>query len=83
MQRLSGRMLDSRPRGREFEPHRRHCIVSLSKNINPSVVLVQPWKTRPYITVRLLMGYKESKQTNKLRESDKMRCKPIDIIEFI
>ena len=28
---LSGRVLDSRPRGREFEPHRRHCVVSLSK----------------------------------------------------
>ena len=27
----SGRVLDSRPRGREFEPHRRHCVVSLSK----------------------------------------------------
>ena len=24
---LSGRVLDSRPRGRGFEPHRRHCIV--------------------------------------------------------
>ena len=24
-------MLDSRPRGRGFEPHRRHCVVSLSK----------------------------------------------------
>ena len=26
---LSGRVLDSRPRGREFEPHRRHCVVVL------------------------------------------------------
>ena len=47
---LSGRVLDSRPRGRGFEPHRRHCVVSLSKNINPSLVLVQPRKTRPFIT---------------------------------
>ena len=30
MQWLSDRVLDSRPRGRGFEPHRRHCIVSLS-----------------------------------------------------
>ena len=43
-------MLDSRPRGRGFEPHRHHCVVSLSKNINPSLVLVQPRKTRPFIT---------------------------------
>ena len=61
---LSGRVLDLRPKGRGFEPHRRHCVVSLSKNINPSLVLVQPRKTRPYITERLLMGRKESNQTN-------------------
>ena len=60
---LSGRVLDSRPRGRGFEPHRRHCVVSLSKSINPSLVLVQPRKTRPFITERLLMGRKESNQT--------------------
>ena len=59
---LSGRVLDSRPKGRGFEPHRRHCLVSLSKNINPSLVLVQPRKTRPFITERLLMGRKESNQ---------------------
>ena len=63
---LSGRVLDSRQRGRRFEPHRRHCVVSLSKDINPSLVLVQPRKTRPFITERLLMGRKESNQTNKL-----------------
>ena len=62
---LSGRVLDSRPKGRGFEPHRRHCVVSLSKNIKPSLVLVQPRKTRPFITERLLMGRKESNQTNK------------------
>ena len=41
-----------------FEPHRHYCVVSLSKNINPSLVLVQPRKTRPFITERLLMGVK-------------------------
>ena len=60
---LSGRVLDSRPKGREFEPHRRHCVVSLSKNNNPSLVLVQPRKTCPFITERLLMGRNESNQT--------------------
>ena len=59
----SGRVLDSRPKGRGFEPHWHHCVVSLSKNINPSLVLVQPRKTRPFITERLLMGCKESNQT--------------------
>ena len=62
---LSGRVLNSRPRGRGFKPHQRHCVVSLSKNINPSLVLVQPRKTRPYITERLLMGRKESNQTKE------------------
>ena len=62
---LSGRVLDSRPRGRGFEPHRRHCDLSLSKNINPSLVLVQPRKTRPFITERLLMGRKESNKTKQ------------------
>ena len=63
---LSGRALDSRPRGRGLEPHRRHCVVFLSKNINSCLVLVQPRKTRPYITERLLMGRKESNQTKPL-----------------
>ena len=60
---LSGRVLDSRLRGRGLVPHRRHCVVSLSMNINPSLVLVQPRKTRPFITEKLLMGHKESNQT--------------------
>ena len=64
-------MLNSRPRGRGFEPHRRHCVVSLSKNISPSLVLVQPRNTSPYTTDRLLMGLKESNQTkqNKQKQS--------------
>ena len=46
-----------------FEPHLCHCVVSLSKNINPSLVLVQPRKTHHFITERLLMGRKDSNQT--------------------
>ena len=52
---LSGRVLDSRPKGRRFEPL--------------SLVLVQPRKTSPFITERLLMGHKESNQTNKKHPS--------------
>ena len=62
---LSGRVLDSRQRGRGSELHRRHCVVSLSKNINLCLGLVQPRKTRPFITERLLMVRKEPNQTNK------------------
>ena len=29
---LSGRVLDSRPKGRGFEPHRRHCAVVLEQD---------------------------------------------------
>ena len=61
----SGRVLDSRLEDSGLEPHRLHCVVSLSKNINPSLVLVQPRKTRPFITERLLMGCNKSNQTNK------------------
>ena len=46
---LSGRVLDSKKRDRDFEP--------------PSLVLVQPRKTRPFITERLVMGREESNQT--------------------
>ena len=60
---LSGRVLDSRRRGRGFESHQHHCVVSLSKNSNASLVLVQPRKIRPFITERLLMECKESNQT--------------------
>ena len=47
----------------------RACLFKLpltsARHISPSLVLVQPRKTRPYITERLLMGRKESNQTNK------------------
>ena len=45
--------------------------MSLSKNINPSLVLVQPRKTLPYITERLLMGRKESNQKNNVAYQNK------------
>ena len=64
---LSGRVFDSRPRGRGFEPHWRHGIVVLEQDtFYPSLVLVQPRKTRPCLTERLLMGRKASKQTKQL-----------------
>ena len=75
---LSGRVLDSRSRGCGFEPHRRHCVVSLSKNINPSLVLVQPRNTRPFITERLLMGHKKSNQTKKQTNKKKNSAKRVD-----
>ena len=87
-------MLDSRLKGRRFEPHGRHCVMSLSKNINPSLVLVQPRKTHPFITERLLMGGKELYQTNKQNhigkglhysqtpDRDFLRFYPCEIILF-
>ena len=62
---LSDGVIELRRRGCWFEPHRRHCVVSLSKNMNPSLVIDQPRKTRPFIIENLLMGRKESDQTNK------------------
>ena len=72
---LSGRVLNSRPRGRGFEPHRCHCVVSLSKNINPSLVLVQPRKNRPFITERLLMGRKELEWQSHISKSSFVQFK--------
>ena len=37
---LSGRVLDSRPRGRGFEPHRRHCVVVLEQD---TFILAYSW----------------------------------------
>ena len=54
-QRLSGRVLDSRLRVQDSPASLRY----------PSLVLVQPRKTRPCLTEILLMGRKESNQTNK------------------
>ena len=42
------------------------ALCPCARHINPIFELVQPRKTRPYITERLLMGCKESnKNTNK------------------
>ena len=69
---LSGWVLDSRPSDRGFKPHRRHCVVSLS--INPSLVLVQPQKNRPFITDDCWWDVKnqikQTKQTNKQRTQE-------------
>ena len=43
------------------------ALWSLSKT-HPNLVLVQPRKTHPCLTERLLMGCKESNQTNTLRK---------------
>ena len=66
-------MHDSRPSGRRFEPHQRQWVGSLSKNIDPSLVLVQPRKTRLFITERLLMERKESNQTNNLCKGEETK----------
>ena len=65
MQWLSGRVLDLRPRGCGFEPHRRHCVVVLEQDF--SLVLVKYRKTHPCLTERLLMGRKRIK-------SNKNKC---------
>ena len=51
---LSGRVLDLRRWCCGLKPHRHHCFVSLTSDINPFLVLVRPRKTRPYITEKLL-----------------------------
>ena len=48
-----------------------------ARHIYPSLVLVQPRKTCPFITERLLIGRKESNQTNK---SIHFQCLSLPII---
>ena len=45
------------------------ALWSLSKNIKPSLVLVQSRKTHPCLTERLLMGRKESNQTKNINNT--------------
>ena len=80
---LSGRVLDLRPRGRGFEPHLHHCVVFLSKNINSNLVLVQPRKTCPFITERLLMGHKESKHTKQNSEAPEVQLSKILFFPYL
>ena len=63
---LSGRVLKlTRDRGAPGSSLAGVTALSLSKNITPSLGLVQPRKIRPFVTERLLMGRIESNQTNK------------------
>ena len=43
------------------------ALCAWARHINPSLVLVQPRKTRPYITERLFMG--RNKESNKQRNN--------------
>ena len=69
--------LDWRPRGRGFvaSPASLSCG-PLARHINPSLVLVQPRKTRPCLTERLLMGRKGSNQTNSQTNSNVYKQAP-------
>ena len=57
------RVLDSRPRGAGSSLTGVTALCPGARHINPRLVLVQPKKTRPYMTEILLMGRKESNQT--------------------
>ena len=50
-------LIDLRPRGCGFEPHQRLCICVLKQDtLILASILVQPRKTRPDITEKLLTG---------------------------
>ena len=51
---LSGRVLDLRSRGCRFEPHRRHCVVSLSKTVYPLLSTGLTQEDRPNMAEKLL-----------------------------
>ena len=55
--------LEKESQGNNYKAASLRCV--LKQEHYPSFLLVQPRKTRPCITERLLMGRKESSQTNK------------------
>ena len=67
MQWLSGRALESRPKGRGLTPQGRNCVVSLS--INLCFVLVQPSKTRPDVTEKIV-DWDVKDQINQTKQND-------------
>ena len=68
---LSGRVLDKRPRGRGWSLKDVTSLCPWARHINPSLGLVQPRKTRPFIIESLLMGGKGSNQTNQTKSFTK------------
>ena len=65
----SGSVLDPRPRGRGFEPHQRHCVVSLSMT---HLSLVSTGSTQEYLSWH---NWKIGKVTTQCRQWG-MNCNP-------
>ena len=61
---LSGRVLDTRLRGCSFEPHRCHCVMSLSKTHESLLSTGSTQGDLPNITEKLSTGTEKIKQTN-------------------
>ena len=81
---LSGRVLDSRLSGAADSSLTIVTTLCLwARHINPSLVLVQPRKTRPYMTEILLMGRKESNQIKILVWHDKASIEKNGQISFL
>ena len=76
-------MVECLTRDRGFEPNRRHYVVSLSKNINPSLVLVQPRKTCPFITERLLMGRKNQIKQKQQQKYGLKSCTHVSLFFYM
>ena len=61
---LSGRVLDSRPRDRGFEPRRCHCVVFSGKTHLSLLSTGWTRKPRPEITEKVDCGHNRIRQTN-------------------
>ena len=77
---LSGIVIDSRPRAAGLSLTGITALCHLARHIDPSLVLVQPRKTHPYITERLLMGRKESNQTHQTNTTN-AKILPSELLE--
>ena len=66
---LNDRVHVSRLNNYGFEPHRRHCVVSLRKHTNPCLKDGQQRKNHPDITEKLLNQIKQSNRNSYQRTS--------------
>ena len=77
---LSGRVIDSRPREAGSSLTGITALCHWARQVDPSLVLVQPRKTRPYISDRLLMRRKESNQTQQTNTTN-AQIRPSELLE--
>ena len=74
MQWLSGRLLCFRLRAHRFKSHQRHCVVSLSKMLNPLLITVLTQETSHYLKIVDRNLKHQLKQMSNLKQEVCVMC---------